>query len=332
MKAYIVLPIYNVEVAKSVLNTEFIDNYKIISNKIFYEEYKHKVIGSTSTIVTQFLEDDIAIPQVGMMVTRPLAQYIIIKECYIENDYNNKTSTNFKNIERGLLNHLLLSLRLAQKGRVQVNRCYFFTTNLQSFIPIDFATNLECMYNRLFAEETLFEDVYEFTSETVQKLKETCRIVRPYSNGAIVPINYFMQYYNTTSTYDRIIKLAIVLESSILAGVENELTYRLKLRTSAFLHCNYGTMLDILYKLRSCIVHNGDINKKCFNELKIFLNDNDCSDTKALFIFIKDYIEPLVRKILYKAFEEFSRSDEIKNFNQLLKKIDDKIFSKITEI
>ena len=331
MKAYIVLPIYNVLVDSAVLNKELIDGYKIISNTIFFEEYKSKVITNEHTALVRWLEEDIEIPVVGMMVTRPLAKYLIIKEYEIENDYNNKVLADFQNLERGLLNHLLLALRLTQKGRCQVNRCYHFTSNSQGTISLDFSTNLECMYSWLFTEETLYEDMYEFTSETIQKLKETCRIVRPYSNEAIVPIVYFMQYYNTTSTYDRIIKLAIVLESSILAGLESELNYRLKLRTSAFLKKDCRKILDILYQLRSCIVHNGYINKKCFNELKKFLNDMDCSDTKALFVFINDYIEPLVREILYKAFEEFSRNDQIDNFNQLFNVIDDEIFTQLTK-
>ena len=40
MNAYIVLPIYNVTVDSDILNTELLDGYKIISNKIFFEEYK----------------------------------------------------------------------------------------------------------------------------------------------------------------------------------------------------------------------------------------------------------------------------------------------------
>ena len=98
-----------------------------------------------------------------MMLTRPLAKYIIIKEYEIENAYDNKVFANFQKLERDLLNYLLLALRLAQNGRCQVNRCYQFTPNTQG-TSLDFSTNLECMYSRLFVEETLFEDLYEFTS------------------------------------------------------------------------------------------------------------------------------------------------------------------------
>ncbi len=327
MKAYIVLPIYNVSVDSSILNTELLDGYKIISNKIFFDEYKPKVVTNEHTVFAHWLEEDIEIPMEGMMLTAP---YLIIKEYEIENDYDNKVFTDFCNLEKGLLNHLLLALRLTQKGRCQVYRCYQFTKNTQGTIAIDFSTNLECMYSCLSTNEALFEDIYEFTSETIQKLKETCLIVRPYSNEAIVPISYFMQYYNTTSTYDRLIKLVIILESSVLAGLEQELNYRLKLRASAFLRQDCRKMLDILYQLRSCIVHNGYIKRECFDVLKKFLKDKDCSDTKALFAFIKDYIEPLVRKILYKAFEEFLKNEKINNFNQLFSALDSKIFKDLT--
>lgn len=329
MKAYIVLPIYNISVDSDVLNKELIDGYKIISNHVFFNEYKHKVITNENTILAHWLEEDIEMPKVGMMLTRPLAQHLIIKEYEIENDYDNKVFKDYQDLERGLLNHLLLSLRLTQKGRCQVYRCYQFTKNTQSTIAIDFSTNLECMYGWLSTDEALFEDIYELTAKTVQKLKETCLVVRPYSNEAIVPIGYFMQYYNTTSTYDRIIKLAIVLESSVLAGLEQELNYRLKLRASAFLKRDCRKMLDILYQLRSCIVHNGYIKKECFDLLKKFLKDKDCSDTKALFVFIKDYVEPLVRNILYKSFEEFSKNEKISNFNQLFSEVDNMIIKQI---
>lgn len=330
MKAYIVLPIYNISVDSDVLNKELLDGYKIISNKIFFDEYKPKVITNEHTVFAHWLKEDIEIPIAGMMITRPLAQYLIIKEYEIKNDYDNKVFTDFLDLERGLLNHLLLSLRLTQKGRCQVYRCYQFTKNTQGTIAIDFSTNLECMYSCLSTDEALYEDIYNFTSETVQKLKETCLIVRPYSNEAIVPIGYFMQYYNTTSTYDRIIKLAIVLESSVLAGLEQELNYRLKIRASTFLKQDCRKMLDILYRLRSCIVHNGYIKKECFDALRKFLTDKDISDTKAVFVFLRDYIEPIARKILYKAFEVFSKNKNVNNFNQLFSEVDNKIFEYIT--
>ena len=53
MKVYIVLPIYNVVVGNDVLNTELLDGYKIISNKIFFEEYKPKVITNEHTALVR---------------------------------------------------------------------------------------------------------------------------------------------------------------------------------------------------------------------------------------------------------------------------------------
>lgn len=331
MKAYVILPIYNIEVSKDVIDKDIVDGYRIISNELFFEKYEKQVIYNHNTYFANAIKDDIQIPFEGMLVTRPLAKYMIIKEYEVENDYNDTFFQYFRNEERGFLNNLLLSLRLTQKGRCQVNRCYLFSKNTQGNIAIDFSTNLENMYGWISTRENLYEDTYEFTANTVQKLKNTCLIIRPNSNNALVPIDYFMQYYNITSTYDRIIKLAIVLESSVLAGLEQELNYRLKIRICAFLKQDYKKMIDIFYRLRSNIVHNGFIDKDSFKALRKFLKDKEYSDIKAIFIFINDYIEPLVREILYKSFEIFANNDKIKTYNDLFTNVDNEIIEKIMQ-
>lgn len=331
MKAYVILPIYNIEASQDVIDKEIIDGYRIISNELFFEKYEKQITYNHNTYFTNALKEDIQIPYAGMLMTRPLAKYMILKEYEIENDYSKEFSQHFRNVEGGLLNNLILSLRLAQKGRCQVNRCYLFSKNTQGNIAIDFSTNLENMYGWISTRENLYEDTYEFTANTIQKLKNTCLIIRPYSNNALVPIGYFMQYYNTTSTYDRIIKLAIVLESSVLAGLEQELSYRLKIRICAFLKQDYKKMIDIFYKLRSSIVHNGFIDKDSFKILRNFLNDKECSETKAVFTFINNYIEPLVREILYKSFEIFSNNDKIQTYNDLFTNVDNEIIEKIMQ-
>ena len=152
-----------------------------------------------------------------------------------------------------------------------------------------------------------------------------------FSKDILIPINYFMQYYRTNSMYDRIIKLAIVLESSVLAGIKGELNYRLKIRASAFLKRDCKKILDMFYKLRSSIVHNGTIDIKCFDDIRKIINDEQCSNSKALFVFVSDYIEHLVRDILYKSFEIFAEDETIKNYNQLFLSVDNEILEKITK-
>lgn len=329
MKAYVILPIYNVLVSEELIDKKIIDDYIVTSSKLFFEKYKQEIITNSNTYFAESLYKDIDIPVEGMLMTRPLAQYLIIKEYDIDCDYNNEHFEYFRNTERGLLNNLILSLRLTQKGRLQVNKCYLFSPNSQGCISIDFSTNLENMYGWLSTKDALYEDIYELNTTTIESLKRTCGILKPNSNSVLLPIVYFMQYYNTVSSYDKIIKLAIVLESSILAGLEQELNYRLKIRICAFLKQDYKKQIDLFYQLRSSIVHNGYIDEKSFKNLRKFLNDTKCSEMKAVFIFVKDYIEPLVRNILYKALEYFVNNDDIKDYKQLFTKIDNEIIENI---
>ena len=134
-----------------------------------------------------------------------------------------------------------------------------------------------------------------------------------------IPSTYFHKCYNSQTPSDKILNLAIVLESTMLAGKNQELNYRLFLRTSAFLEQNVKKLLETFYTLRSEIVHNGTVpdftckkgKKDIYDTLvKITgLERNDC--TELIFYFIKDHIEPIVRKILKKSFNIFATNKKI---------------------
>jgi len=332
MKLYIVLPIYNIEVDNDVIDTEIISGYKLITNRTFFDVYKKEIIFNENTDVYRSLYEDILIHQAGMPFTRTRAEYILIKEFKVEKEYDfdNKLFNSFMNEEKAKLNHFILLLRLIQKGRCQVNSFYIFTRFSHAKGEIDFSTNVEDIGSLLSStDEIVHENKYIVSIETIEKLNQASLIVQPFSKDILIPINYFMQYYRTNSMYDRIIKLAIVLESSVLAGIKEELNYRLKIRASNFLKKDYRKELDMFYKLRSCIVHNGTIDIKYFDSIRTIINDKQCSNSKALFIFIGDYMEHLVRDILYKSFEIFAKS-EIKNYNQLFSSVDNEILEKIT--
>ena len=50
-----------------------------------------------------------------------------------------------------------------------------------------------------------------------------------------------------------------------------------------------------------------------------------------MFVFIGDYIEPLVRSILYKSCEVFAKNETIRNYTQLFHSVDEEIIKKFTE-
>lgn len=71
------------------------------------------------------------------------------------------------------------------------------------------------------------------------------------------------------------------------------------------------------------------LNNRCFNIIKKYINDETCSDSKAIYLFINNYIEPLVRQILYKSYEEFYNDKEIKDFATLFSKVDKEIINNL---
>ncbi|MBO7612032.1 MAG: hypothetical protein J6T23_07475 [Elusimicrobia bacterium] len=334
MKLYVILPIYNIEVDNDVINTEIISGYKLITNETFFNSYKKEIVFNENTDVYRSLYEDILIPQSGMSCTRELAKYILIKEYEVkkEYDFDNKLFHDFMYEEKGNLNTLILILRLVQKGSCQANSFYIFTIGTQARDVTDFSTNRDSIHSSLSStDEIIYENKYIISIETIKKLNQASLIIRDFSKEKTIPVVYFMQYYNSISTYDRIIKLAIVLESSVLAGIKEELNYRLRIRASAFLKRDCQKILNVFYQLRSCIVHNGSIDTKYFKEIKKIINDEQCSDSKALFVFLSDYVEPLVRDILYKSFEIFAKDEKIKNYKDLFSSADVEIFKKITE-
>lgn len=329
MRAYILLPVYNTNVDEELINTDIVDNYRIITNEIFFEKYKQKVVGNTPTSVYTLLEDDIGLPYPGMLYTRPLAKYIIFKEFNIEN--NSDPLDYLKTREKALLSSLMLSLRLIQPGRCQVNNCYIFTERYtQACVKLDyFSTNIEDMLSWASLERAYPRLIYKISKSTVSKLQQTCSIIKLYSNKVLIPVLYFMKYYNNVSMYDCLITLAIILESSVLAGLKQELNYRLKIRTCAFLERDYTELIDIFYSLRSNIVHNGFIKEECFKKLKLFLKNEKSSETDLLFIFISEYIEPLIRDILYKSLKIFANDQSVDNYEKLFLSVDKEIITKL---
>jgi len=332
MKLYVILPSYNIEVEKDVINTEIIDGYKLITNKTFFDVYEKEIIVPNRALSDIYLslKKDILEQQQGEIIPRSIAKYLLIKEMEVEDGTNFDINVLIKE-EKAKLNYFVLIFRLIQKGRCQFNNLYIFTKDSHARSLISFSTNIDDIGSILASkEEVLHERQYIVSIETIKNLNQASLIIRPFSMDILIPINYFMQYYNSVSMYDRIIKLAIVLESSVLAGIKEELNYRLKIRTSAFLKKDCQKILNMFYQLRSCIVHNGSIDIKYFKEIKKIINIEQCSDSKSLFAFISDYVEPLVRDILYKSFEVFAKDETIKNYNQLFSSVDAEIMKKVT--
>jgi Apea-like HEPN len=98
----------------------------------------------------------------------------------------------------------------------------------------------------------------------VQELCESLHKLGEQKRGLEVALRRFNQVYERTDLEDRIIDLTIALESCLLAGLKEELNYRLALRGTALLaQTNIWepekaqSLLKAMYAIRSAIVHEG---------------------------------------------------------------------------
>ncbi|HEY7021196.1 MAG TPA: hypothetical protein VH349_08765 [Ktedonobacterales bacterium] len=87
---------------------------------------------------------------------------------------------------------------------------------------------------------------------------------RPSQRGLYLALQRFNRSYARTIQEDRLIDLTIVLESTLLAGKNNELTYRLAMLGAYLLREKWPPkktklMLETIYDIRSKIVHEGKL-------------------------------------------------------------------------
>lgn len=336
---HLFIPLFNMEVDENLLGKEFINNFVILpSNDILYEPEKY-VFAKDSFTMT-FIKD---ITQNGpnKWLMHPYAKYVLFKRVILP-DNKSKTVKGAKNFYKKELDKIMLALRLVSDGFCQINNLYLLTlgesivTNLQSGSQIENITiNHESVQGKI-----LVENLYHLTENNfvnTQKMFET--INKLDSQIVSIPTSYFHKCYDSQTPADRILNLAIVLESTMLAGKNQELNYRLFLRTSAFLEQNVKKLFETFYTLRSEIVHNGTVpdftckkGKKDIYDTLVKITGIERKDcTELIFYFIKDHIEPIVRKILKKSFNIFATNKKIKTYEDLNAYIEKFIIEKISE-
>lgn len=338
IKYNLLIPLFNIEVDKNLLGKEFINNLVILpSNNILYETEKYVFANDSFTMT--FIKD---ITQNGpnKWLMHPYAKYVLFKRVILP-DNESKTVKGAKNFYKKELDGIMLALRLVSNGFCQINNLYMLTfgesiiTNLQAGSQIENITiNHESAQGKILVENLYHLNENNFVN--TQKMFET--INKLDSQTISIPVSYFHKCYDSRTPADRILNLAIVLESTMLAGKNQELNYRLFLRTSAFLEQNVKKLLETFYTLRSEIVHNGTVpdftckkGKKDIYDTLVKITGIERKDcTELIFYFIKDHIEPIVRKILKKSFNIFATNKKIKTYEDLNTDIEKFILEKIS--
>ncbi|HEU4881965.1 MAG TPA: hypothetical protein VFT45_06970 [Longimicrobium sp.] len=160
------------------------------------------------------------------------------------------------------LKQLLTALRLAQGG--DVGALAFRDTLLPSFVSRSYASGQLPDY---WLPTDIRPPRYVLNTDAATSVLELFGLLtRAKANGRIsdldTSLRRFNQHYSRRFDEDKILDLTIVLESTLLFGDNNELSYKVALRGAALLKdqvppADVFRLLRDLYKARSAIVHNG---------------------------------------------------------------------------
>ena len=319
--AYFMVPIYNVSVDKDIIGKDF-NGYKIITSKDFHENYKK------SLFVQDDMLEDIVEPFPGLVVKRPIALYLIIKEVYLYLDPRKQENNQIEEKEVFEFDLLITALRLKSEGYIHVNKGYFLSKSRYSTSSLQIKTMLEAIDGYLRIGNKLFSfEYYKPTEASILAALELKNKIYKAHTSIYLPLSYFNSYYSSSSLLDKIIKLTTIWEASLLNDQHTEIQHRLIIRCSCFLKKDLRDILRMAYDIRSRVLHTGAF--KDFDKLKKLLKNTTAHDWEAIFLFIKDYLEEITREILIK-FLDVSASEN-KDLKTIAAEIDEKVFEKFTE-
>jgi len=336
-KFNIFIPLFNIDVDETLLGKELLCEYKILkSNDILYniEQFVFAIEPFTNSFVKDITQNG-----VNKILMHPYAKYVLFKQIVIPD--NDAALIKVKEKIKEEVDDIILAFRLVSNGYIQVNNCYFVANGHSAFTMMKSSSQVEniCISHRSRQNNLLVENLYNLNCKLFNDIKEQFSIIKNVKNSnTSIAMDYLHKCYNTNTPYDRIINLAIILESTMLAGKNEELNYRLFLRTSALLGRDVKELLETFYSIRSDIVHNGIIQEKSskkknkkdiYDRISKIINIERKDKTELVFYFVKDYIEPLVREILCKTYKIFVDNTSITNYEELNCQIEKFIMQKI---
>lgn len=325
------VPIYNINVSSEVVNTSVFDGYTFVRSNRIQEKYSN-YIHTHDHFARQFLQD-ISDWHPEKSIFFPCANIVLVKE--VENidtdEENRKTAVAIKKE----VNNIMLALRLSNKGLCQINNGYILSQEHSSCQQFGASSKLE---NIVATHQTVTgswvrETSYELNKEILESATSVFEMLKNMKTRVFVPQTYFNKYYDSLTPHERIIQMAIVFESSMLAGSSDELNYRMLLRTSAILGRDVENILKLFYSIRSHIIHNGNIGKNkdyksILKRLKEITKVESEEETELLFYFVRDHIEPILREVLYKSFKILAEN-ELSDFEALNKELDKFILKQV---
>ena len=296
LDTYIFLPTFNVRIADDILNKR-IHGIKFITAKTYTEKYKPLLTKNPFANRETTLDRDIFIQQ-GALLMQPVTDYLLVRKIKLPNATDQKTSDECNNIlktEYNWLIHFIIACRLYKTGDIQVNSVYtisqktFICHTLGVYTPLDYIwprePHAKKFWQRYSIDKNDIKNIFRYEQNYLLANKEM-----------LMPVKYFMQYYSATDLFDKIVKLAIVWETTLLNGESSELNYKLKIRGSRLFKYDISQILGLAYSVRSEILHTGKLKDSTNKKLKAQTNCDDKTD--ALWAFTIQYLEEITREII----------------------------------
>lgn len=324
--SYYIVPLYNVD--PTDMDPRILpDGYKLISNREFFAKYRPYLVNHHSD-----LEADIQITWEGQIVKRVTATYLLMKELQVQSlfegkKFNPDINDELYKREQETIIEWIFALRLLCSGNIQVYQSYSLSKDFYASYSLSIGTiidNLDNVWN-FSKEEICSLDNYllgQVKSDDLSAMLFKCK--NNYLSMKI-PLNYWISYYQERDLINRIIKLAIIWEATLLNDKKNELQYTLKMRGSCVLQKDIRKVFDLAYNVRSQLLHTGLVEQKTINRINEYLGKYYKNTWTTLFYFIKDVLEPMTRNILVHFLDSINENHL--TLEQTAISIDDKICS-----
>ena len=322
---YIFVPLYNACIDPNILGKDF-HTFDIISTTQFFNEYSPKFQKYGFHYQTLQLEWNIQ-EHFGYSEKYPFANFLIRTGGKLPHIIDQSTEDRARDIiDKGLnaVVNYLMAMRLYKTGNIQIERYYVVSPEMAVTGFLAESTVKEYIdLKDNYSDERWNE--YEIAEADVSKIIALCKKMNSVIDIINIPITYFQEYYSSKNTFDKLLKLVTVWECTLLNDCRSELTYKLQVRGSNLLGKDLSKFFKIAYELRSDIVHTGKPSDKTEKQLRKFLNIKDNKSlSDILVIFVRDYMEPITRKILLRFVDKAAETHQ--NLEQIAQSIDTDVF------
>lgn len=331
---YIFVPLYNVEIEDEILDKE-IYGFKIVETGIYYQKYRSLLNNQGMNYATYELDQILNYNNIMHFFSKPVCNYIIIKKILCPKIIDQSTADYRDSLVGKNLNKLDCFIRASRclyQGNIQVNQYFILSRVAKEIHTLPVSSENKCILgNYRSVNGNYFLPKYKLNAKIIAEIINFTKKLNKCRKHMSIPVAFFTDYYSTSGIIERMIKIAIVWETSVLNDCSSELKYRLQARTSALLNRDLSQVLSLAYDIRSSLVHSGKITPSELKNMKkiIKISPEETDDMACLFVFLRDHLEEITRKILQTLVNRICKTR--KTLEYTAKEIDNNIFRVLEE-